>query len=257
MARPGFTTLPAVGWHYWKTSIPLGMARRYRILHKQKAPTKAGAFLCNWCRKQESNLRPTPQQLIYRTAAPGIQRSSSTPLVVSGRAGEEDCIAFLSKNFRNYQRITLGKVIRAEHFRAIPISMLQEHFNRIDTRLIILRQPYIGSHAVCDRTILPLLQRQLKQPHPTCGASTIHFDARMHHISSRCKVNSKWVKLPMLYKHLSGEIQHVYEYSLDLFFGRHLLGPKSSRRTIVDCRSTVELTLVFVPVTTTCSRPVA
>lgn len=26
---------------------------------KQKAPTKAGAFYYNWCRKQESNLRPT------------------------------------------------------------------------------------------------------------------------------------------------------------------------------------------------------
>lgn len=26
---------------------------------KQKAPTKAGAFHYNWCRKQESNLRPT------------------------------------------------------------------------------------------------------------------------------------------------------------------------------------------------------
>ena len=240
-----------MGWHYWGCRPAAGTAGA------QKKPRPRPGLHCSCCRKQESNLRPTPQRLTYRTVTPGIQRSSSTPIVVSGRAGEEDWIAFLSKNLRNYQRITLGKVIRAEHFRTIPIPMLQEHFNRIETRIIILRQPYIGSYAVCDRTILPLLQRQLKQPHPTCCASTIHLDARMHHISSRGKVNSKWVKLSMLYKHLSGELQHVFEYSLDLLFGRHLLGPKSSRRTIVDCSSTVELTLVFVPVTTTCSRPVA
>ena len=40
--------LPASGRHYHQAS------------HKQKAPTKAGAFCCVWCRKWESNLRSLP-----------------------------------------------------------------------------------------------------------------------------------------------------------------------------------------------------
>ncbi len=36
---------------------------------KQKAPTKAGAFHYNWCRKQESNLRPTHYECLDRCFA--------------------------------------------------------------------------------------------------------------------------------------------------------------------------------------------